>query len=83
MDTTYVHSKDIHGMLREALFMAYQHITMVHGSALQPKGLNERVANLFNIWHIGLVEQDRYGYGVKISEKVVEQWFKKENILIL
>jgi hypothetical protein len=83
MDTTYIHSKDLPVIVRRALFTAYQHITRVHGSALQPKALYERVANLFNIWHIGLVEQDGYGYGGKISEKTVEQWLKKEGRVIL
>jgi hypothetical protein len=42
-----------------------------------------RAVNLFNIWHIGLVEKDGYGYGEKIGEKVVEQSFKKKDRSIL
>jgi hypothetical protein len=80
---TYIHSKDLKGRQRKALFMAYQHITNVHGSTLPPKELYARVAHLFNIWHIGLVENDGYGYGGKISEKEVEQCFKKEGRSIL
>jgi hypothetical protein len=83
MDNTYIHAKDLEGRQREALFMSYQHITRVHGSTLPPKELYMRVANLFNIWHIGLVEKDGYGYGGKIGEKVVEQCFKKEGRSIL
>ena len=83
MHNTYIHSKDLEGRQREALFMAYQHITKVHGRALPQKELYKRVADLFNIWHIGLVENDGYGYGGKIGEKVVEQCFKKEGRSIL
>jgi hypothetical protein len=58
--------------------MAYQHITRVHGSTLAPKELYTRVTILFNVWHIGLVQKDGYGYVGKIGEKDVEKCFKKE-----
>jgi hypothetical protein len=83
MHNTYIHSKDLEGRQHEASFMLYQHITWVDGSILPPKELYMRVANHFNIWHIGLVGKDGYGYGGKIGEKVVEQCFKEEGRLIL
>jgi hypothetical protein len=43
----------------------------------------KRVANLFNIWHIGLLHENSYGYSATIKEKLVEQIFKKEGRLIV
>jgi hypothetical protein len=80
---SYIHSNDLEGRQREALFMAFQHTTGMHGRTLPPKELYMRVANLLNIWHIGLVEKDGYGYGRKIGEKVVEKCIKKEGRSIL
>jgi hypothetical protein len=48
---SYIHSKDLEGRQCEVLFMAYQHITRVHGRTLPPKELYMRVTNLFNIGH--------------------------------
>jgi hypothetical protein len=63
---------------RQGLFAAYQQILQTWGDTLRPHDVYTRVANLFNIWHIGLLSENGYGYGGKITEKHVEQIFKKE-----
>jgi len=44
---------------------------------LAAKDLYRKVANLFNIWHVSGVQQNGYGYGGKITEKLAEKIFKK------
>jgi hypothetical protein len=50
---------------------------------LGPHDVHTRVANLFNIWHIGLLHENGYGHGGKIRKKCADQIFKKEGRLIV
>jgi hypothetical protein len=48
-------SNKLDGLHHEGLFAAYQHIMQTEGGKLGPHDVYKRVANLFNIWHIGLL----------------------------
>jgi hypothetical protein len=81
---TYICSrKTLDGLQRRGLFAAYQQVMRTEEDTLGPHDVYKRVANLFNIRHVGLLCDNGYGYGGKISEKHVEQIFKKEGRLIV
>jgi len=76
LENKFITSPQLSMFQRNCLQAAHQHIRKVHGTNLQPTELYNRVANLFNQWHLAMFATDMVGHGGMISAERVQKEFR-------